>query len=110
MSKTFEALGIVKEMMSEIGQTDAWEQTQLTDPRILAADDNLRRAAASTGISKAQYNAIEEATYALINAYSDAAILYGIRVAQAIQYATQNPAEYGRYVLNRMNAKEDISA
>lgn len=110
MFKQGEALGIVKEMMSEIGQTDAWIQTQLTDPRILAADDNLRRVAASTGITKAQYNAIEEAACASINAYIDAAILYGIRVAQAIQYATQNPAEYGRYVLNRMNTKEDLTA
>lgn len=101
------ALGIVDKMMSEIGQADAWIQVELTDPRILAADENLKNAIKATGVSKTQFNVIEEAANASINAYIDAAILYGIQVAQAIQYAAQNPAKYGRYVLNRMNAKED---
>lgn len=48
---------------------------------------------------------LADAQVSALNAYIDLAILYGIRVANVIRDAAAHPAEFSRYIVERMSGE-----
>lgn len=92
------------EIMGAVGQTDEWLSIQISDPMILDATKNmsvlleqLKQYAPDRPV-----DAVEDAAYSLVNAYTNAAILYGIHVADAIRDVAARPCDLSRHVMQRM--------
>lgn len=102
-----DCLAIMDEVLGAITQTEIWNNIQLTNPAILAADKqfNDELAKLSDSISKQSILAIESAAIGLTNAFTDAAILYGLQVAIAIQEVTANPNTLAQYIMDRVAAR-----
>ena len=81
------ALSIMADIMDGIEQTDEWTELQMNDPGIKDADRRLNRAleAAEKYIPRKVYAELADAHSGAVAAYSDVAILYGMRVAAVIQ-------------------------
>lgn len=100
------ALSIMADIMDGIEQTDEWTEFQMNDPGIKDADSRLNRAldAAEKYIPREVYAELADAHSGVVAAYSDVAILYGMRVAAVIQAVTANPAAITRFWLERQEA------
>lgn len=99
-------LSMMADIMDGIEQTDEWAELQMSDPGIKDADSRLNRAmaAAEKYIPRKVYVELSDAHSGAVAAYSDAAILYGMRVAAVIQAVVANPAEMTRFWLERQGA------
>ena len=77
------------------------------DPGIEAAEGRWSRAleSAKPYLPRELYNELSDANCGEISAYSDVAILYGIRVAAVIQAVTANPAAMTRFWLERVEGR-----
>ena len=100
------ALSMMADIMDGIEQTDEWAELQMNDPGIKDADSRLNRAleAAEKYIPRKVYAELADAHSGAVAAYSDVAILYGMRVAAVIQAVTANPAAMTRFWLERQEA------
>lgn len=100
------ALSMMADIMDGIEQTDEWAELQMNDPGIKDADSRLNRAleAAEKHIPRKVYAELADAHSGAVAAYSDVAILYGMRVAAVIQAVTANPAAMTRFWLERQEA------
>lgn len=100
------ALSIMADIMDGIEQTDEWMELQMNDPGIKDADSRLNRAleAAEKYIPRKVYAELSDAHSGVVAAYSDVAILYGMRVSAVIQAVTANPAAMTRFWLERQEA------
>lgn len=100
------ALSIMADIMDGIEQTDEWAELQMNDPGIKDADSRLNRAleAAEKYIPRKVYAELADAHSGAVAAYSDVAILYGMRVAAVIQAVTANPAAMTRFWLEKQEA------
>ena len=100
------ALSIMADIMDGIEQTDEWTELQMNDPGIKDADRRLNRAleAAEKYIPRKVYAELADAHSGAVAAYSDVAILYGMRVAAVIQSVAANPSELTRFWLERTRA------
>ena len=100
------ALSMMADIMDGIEQTDEWAELQMNDPGIKDADSRLNRAleAAEKYIPRNVYAELADAHSGVVAAYSDVAILYGMRVAAVIQAVTANPAAMTRFWLERQEA------
>ena len=100
------ALSIMADIMDGIEQTDEWTELQMNDPGIKEAASRLNRAleAAEKYIPRKVYAELSDAHSEAIAAYSDVAILYGMRVAAVIQAVAANPSEMTRFWLERQEA------
>ena len=101
-----EALSIMANIMDGIEQTDEWTELQINDPGIKDADRRLNMAldAAEKYIPRKVYAELADAHSGAVAAYSDVAILYGMRVAAVIQVVTANPAAMTRFWLEKQEA------
>ena len=101
-----EALSIMANIMDGIEQTDEWTELQINDPGIKDADRRLNMAldAAEKYIPRKVYAELADAHSGAVAAYSDVAILYGMRVATVIQEITAHPAAMTRFWLERQEA------
>ncbi len=101
-----ETLSLMADIMDGITSADEWTRIQTTDPGIAAADDKWDRALsdAKPYLPWAIYEELSNANASVASAYSDAGILYGIRVADVIREAAAHPEEISRYYLARMEA------
>ena len=91
MSPMKENLEIVDAILDCVTQTDFWNHIQLTNPMIKEADDELSALLDKLKATSLE-NLVEEvrdAAWELSNAFCYPAILYGMRVAQAIQEVAQ---------------------
>ena len=102
-----EALSIMANIMDGIEQTDEWTELQINDPGIKDADRRLNMAldAAEKYIPRKVYAELADAHSGAVAAYSDVAILYGMRVAAVIQAVTANPAAITRFWLERVEGR-----
>lgn len=100
------ALSMMADIMDGIEQTDEWKELQKSDPGIKAAESRWNQALESTKayLPRAVYNELSAAQCGEVAAYSDVAILYGIRVAAVIQAVAANPVEMTRFWLERQVA------
>lgn len=103
-----ENVEIIHSIMDGILQTEKWEKILMEDPQIAAAESQLRAAmeAVSAQVPKAVRGELESAIVWTQNAFVDAAVLYGISVAQTIQTFASSPAGYTAYVLNCIRESE----
>ena len=101
------ALSVMADIMDGIEQTDEWKELQMNDPGIKAADSRLNRAleAAEKYLPRKGYAELADAHCGVVSAYSDVAILYGMRVAAVIQKVTESPSEMTRYWLERVEGR-----
>ena len=99
------ALSLMSNIMSAITGADEWENLQMHDPGVEAAADRWEQARerARAYLPKDIYNELSNAQCGEVAAYSDIAILYGMRVAAAIQETTANPMELTRFRLERLD-------
>ena len=100
------ALSIMADIMDGVEQTDEWKDIQMGDHGIEAAEGRWSRAleSAKPYLPRELYNELSDANCGEISAYSDVAILYGMRVAAVIQAVTANPAAMTRFWLERQEA------
>ena len=98
---------IMDDAMSVLTQADAWDEIEKNDPFIKQAreqfDDSMAEAEKVCG--KALSSEIDTAIGAIMPAYSDAGIMYGIQIALAVREAALNPCEFSQYVLDRIAGK-----
>ena len=94
--------------MDGIEQTDEWKELQMNDPGIKAADSRLNRAleAAEKYLPRKVYAELADAHCGVVSAYSDVAILYGMRVAAVIQAVAANPTALTRFWTNKKKKEE----
>ena len=99
-------LSLMADIICNIEQTEEWTELQMNDPGIKDADSRLGRALdrAKTYLPRELYNELSDANCGEVSAYSDVAILYGMRVAAVIQAVTANPAAMTRFWLERQEA------
>ena len=101
------ALSTMADIMDGIVQSEEWEELQMNDPGIEAAEGRWSRALerAKTYLPRELYNELSDANCGEVSAYSDVAILYGMRVAAVIQAVTANPAAMTRVWLERVEGR-----
>lgn len=100
------ALSIMADIMDGVEQTDEWKDIQMSDPGIKAAEGRWNRAleSAKSYLPRTLFNELSDANCGEVSAYSDVAILYGMRVAAVIQAVAANPAELTRFWMDRREA------
>lgn len=103
-----ENVEIIRSVMDGILQTDKWEKILMEDPQIMAAESQLRAVmeAVSARVPKKVRGELESAIVWTQNAFVDAAVLYGINVAQTIQTFASSPSGYTAHVLNCIRESE----
>ena len=102
-----ENLEIVDDIMDQVTQTDFWDSIQRTNPMIKEADDHLSALLNKLKATSSE-NLVEKvraATWELSNAFCYPAILYGMRVAQALQEVTLDPNALSQYIMDRVAAR-----
>ena len=93
-------LATVNDIVEAVATSDGWNDIQQNDPQISAAEkvfDTTIEGCANEG-------AVYDAALALVGAYADAAILYGIHVANAIRSVSADPMALSRYIMERRGA------
>lgn len=97
-------LEIMDELMGAITQTDEWERIQLTDPQIKEAEAELDLAIKNIShfVPKEVYGSLEDCARNAAFAYINAAILYGIQVADAIHAVAAKPNALSQHIMDRI--------
>lgn len=104
-----ENLEIVDDIMDQVTQTDFWDSIQRTNPMIKEADDHLSALLNKLKATSSE-NLVEKvraAAWELSNAFCYPAILYGMRVAQALQEVTLDPIGAIAYLRELAQAEKD---
>ena len=94
---------LMDDLMQAIVQTEEWESIQENDPEIKRSDRQLVSTLQEVSgfIPREMYIKIEEAVYGYSNAVSNAAMLYGMRVLEAIRDVSARPCDLSRHVMER---------
>ena len=102
-----ENMEIINEIVCGIMDTEMWGKIATEDPRIKAAEAEVSTMLTRycPALPKQQRGKIEEATCEMGSAYADAAFLYGMHIAQALQAVAANPFEYSAYVLDLIKGR-----
>lgn len=102
-----DSIDIMDDIMNYVSQTDFWNNIQLTDPMIQNADEELTAQLAKLKgiVPDGQIENLRSRAWYLVNAFTYPAILYGMRVAQAIQDVTADPAALSQRILDRVAAR-----
>ena len=97
-----ENVEIIRSVMDGILQTEKWVKILTEDPQIVAAESQLRAVmeTVSAQVPRKVKVELEDAITWAENAFIDAAVLYGISVAQTIQSFASAPAGYTAHILN----------
>lgn len=97
-----ENMELINEIVCGVMDTPMWGKIATEDPRIKAAQAEVSTMLARycPTLPKQQRGKIEDAICEVGSAYTDAAFLYGMHIAQALQAAAANPSEYSAYVLS----------
>ncbi len=103
-----ENVEIIKNVVDGIMQTKKWDKIAREDPQIAEAESKLNAImeAVSAKVTKTVFDELENAVVFAENAYTDAAVLYGMHVAQLLQMTAANPSAYSAYVLSLMRGQE----
>ena len=99
---------LMDDIMQMVVQADEWQDIQTQDPRITAArvrwEAVLERA--KDLLPWELYAELSDAQAGEVAATSDAGILFGIHVADAIRDVVARPTDLSRYVLKRIEARQ----
>ena len=94
-------LVLMDDILEVIGQSDEWEDIQLHDPRIVAANKALKAEVAALQLPFDEYCSLELAIGQATATTIDAAILYGIHVAFALQDVVGRIPDLSRHIMQR---------
>lgn len=104
MNPMKDSLKIMDDIMNGVIQTEMWVTIQQTDPMIKEAESKLE-ASLNKLKGTPQEELIEELFDAALNltsAFDYPAILYGMRIAQAIQEVTSDPTALSQHIMDRV--------
>lgn len=90
-------LATVNDIVEAVVTSDGWNDIQQNDPQIKEAEQTFE----STIEGCANEGAVYDAAMELVGAYVDAAILYGIHVANTIRSVSADPTALSRYIMER---------
>lgn len=109
MNPMKDSVAIMDDIMNYVIQTEMWNNILMTDPLIQDAEEELNGCleALEGIIPSKQIEDLRSAAWGLSNATDYPAILYGMRVAQAIQDVTANPAPLSQCILDRVANNRD---
>lgn len=95
---------IFEDVVDSIMQTEEWFQITMSNPRINEAEKKLSALLESIKgqIPEDVYNQLMDATAETSVAYTEAAILYGMSVANTLYELAANPNVYSQFIINRM--------
>ena len=101
-------LEIMDELMGAITQTDEWQRIQMEDPQIKKAQAELDLALRNVShfVPVEVFKPLDDSVANAVFSYVDAAILYGIQVADAIHTAASRPSDLSRHVMERLAAQK----
>lgn len=104
MNPMKDSVAFMDDIMDHVTQTEMWNNILMTDPLIQDAEKELNsNLEALEGIvSDKQIEDLRAAAWGLSSATDYPAILYGMRVAQAIQEVSSNPAPLSQCILDRV--------
>lgn len=91
------------QVMQALRQTDEWDRLWKEDPGIQRAKAQLEDVMERVGL-KIPGQLVDDlwsAVYGLTSASEDAALLYGIRVMEALHGVAANPTEFSSYTADR---------
>lgn len=106
----FEAkMDIVRELMFALAQTKEWAHIEREDPMICESERRFEAAKERIvgKLSVDDENDLSEAMQSVISAYTNAAILFGMKTADALREATAQPATLSQYNLDCLIAIEN---
>lgn len=103
MSKSCE---IMNEIMGAIIDTEEWRRIQYSDPMIQKTERELKSLLEQVGSPELEIK-LSDACSEFSSAIADAAILYGIQVANAIRIAVDDPSIMSRFYLERMEKVDE---
>ncbi len=108
MSLSHNDLAIMDNLIGTIVNSDAWDQEQLQNPEIQTAEKALEKELDQIRglVSDKVIGRIEDAAFGYSNAFSTAAILYGIRVANIIRDVSACPSDLSQFILDRIDRQK----
>lgn len=94
-------LALMNDIMGAVTQTEEWQEIQMCDPAIVAAEARFSAAMeqAKAAIPGELYSELSDAHTAAILAIGDVGVLFGIHVADAIRDVAARPLDLSRYAL-----------
>lgn len=100
------SLAMMDEIVGVISQSEEWNDIQMTSPAVVAAMSRMNEALekARELLPKDIFDEVDRAQGAALGAIGEAAILYGIHVADVIRSVAANPADLSRYILAKGTA------
>lgn len=103
-----EELSLMADIMAGIISSDEWNDIQLHDPDIKAAENRRKRVleSAKAYLPREVYVELSDAQGGEVAAYIVPAIMYGIHVAEVIREVSANPTELSRYYLERRGGSQ----
>lgn len=104
-----DSLKIMDDIMPHVTQTEMWSSIQRSDPMGKDAETklNCKLNKLRSHVSEDLIEEIQDAAWGLTSAFEYSAILYGIRVALAIQEVATNPKALSQYILDRINKRDE---
>lgn len=92
---------LVNEIMGVVTQSEEWQEIQIHDPTIAAAEARFSAAMekAEAVIPRELYSELSDAHTAALLATGDAGVLFGVHVVDAIRDVAARPADLSKYVL-----------
>ena len=105
-------LVLMDDIMSCLDQTSEWINLQRTDSQITKADKDLERCLDRLRTDDPEYaESLYSAMWDVVDAYADAAILYGLHVADVIRTVPAMPGALSQHILDRLAAdREEVEA
>ena len=103
-----ENMEIINEIVCGVMDTEMWGKIATEDPRIKAAEAEAKTLLTQycSSLPKRQRGEIEDAICEVGSAYTEAAFLYGVHIAQALHAVAANPSKYSAYVLSLTRGRE----
>jgi len=102
-------MSIIRELMFSFVQSSEWNQIECGDPMICKSERRIeetkRRIMGQLSVD--DENDLSETIQGIVDAYTTAAILFGMRTANALREATARPAALSRYNLDCLIALEE---
>ena len=98
-------LEVMSDILGALTDANPWGKAVYSDPMVCAADKEYSIAfdELKAKYGEEEVTQIDEAHGAALSAYVDAAVLYGMRVMNALNDTIQNPSELGQYTRERIN-------
>lgn len=96
-------LELTRQVLNSLQQTDEWDRIWKEDPGIQRAKSQLEAVMERVGLKIPSQLADDlwSAVYGLTSASENAALLYGIRVREALHGVAANPTEFSSYAADR---------